>query len=374
MNLDIGVLVPVRSGGSGGFVKHLLEVVPRWMCMDNVHRVALIMPEMMTDLFSNLDTEIITVKNSDHRLGFRQMKQAVYDHKFDVIFNATARPVNIKNVPVVTKVQNIEPLQKRIYSADTIWKLRLLYMRLEHLASCRMATRILAVSDYVKNVLRSRYNFNASKIDTVYHGYNASEKVIPKRPDIDIKSGEFIFCAGSIVPYRGYEDVIDAMKNIIEHIENPLKIVFAGKASRLSKSYERMLYNLSKKNKMTPFIVWAGHLSREEMAWCFQNSKLFVQTSRAEACPNIVIESMGNGCSTVSCNFQPMPEFYQDSALYYKVGNSRDLAEKINIMLNMTPEDLNQMKYKQKKIIAKFLWDQTAKLTMESLVRAIDEF
>ncbi len=52
-------------------------------------------------------------------------------------------------------------------------------------------------------------------------------------------------------------------------------------------------------------------------------------TSRAEACPNTVLEAMAHGAVSISTDQQPMPEFYGESAAYYRATDAAQLASQI---------------------------------------------
>jgi glycosyltransferase involved in cell wall biosynthesis len=56
------------------------------------------------------------------------------------------------------------------------------------------------------------------------------------------------------------------------------------------------------------------------------NAAAFIMTSRAEACPNIVLEALSFGARCLSTDNPPMPEFFGDSARYYKAGDPESLA------------------------------------------------
>jgi glycosyltransferase involved in cell wall biosynthesis len=266
-------------------------------------------------------------------------------------------------------VQNIEPLQKAIYPMPLMWRLRLLALRREHRLACRQATRVLAVSNHTKAELCRRFGLSADTVDVVHHGVDFDEGPAC-RPSLEIP-GDFLFAAGSIVPYRGYEDCIRAIARLREWNGDTPALVLAGTGATLAEPYERMLRALAKALHVEDRVIWAGQLSRDRMNWCYRNARLFIQSSRAEACPNIQLEAIGNGCLCVSCDHPPMPEISQDAAFYYRVGDDMALAQRIRETLNLDPDEAAAARARARHRAAELSWDATAQRTLDVLCRAV---
>lgn len=370
--MKIAILITNTREVSGGFMKHLMELVKRWQQNAQVAQLEIFVLEHIFPDLPQFDGPIRRVPSNDRLRAFRQMAGLVEAGGFDVAFNTAARPVSLSRVPLVVLVQNIEPIQKPTYPMPLLWRLRLWALRRENSIACRKATRVLAVSNHVRDEVSCRFYLGAERIDVAYHGFDAAEaSAKTRKPALNISSGEFVFSAGGIVPYRGYEDIIRAIAYIRSDGGDAPCAILAGSGNSLSKSYERSLRRLSSSLKVSELIVWAGQLQREEMSWCFNNARMFIQTSRAEACPNIVLEAMGHGCSCLSCDHPPMPEFFQDAASYYSTGDIVALASAIKATLNEDAETSEFMKSKALQRAALFSWDKTAELTLDSLNRAI---
>jgi len=371
--LKVAILVPTRSGVSGGLVKHLAEVVPRWLKCNHIKRISIIATEGIHSNIEKLGVDVNHVSRNDYRTGFRKMGELVEAGAYDVVLCTTARPVRLGGCPVVTMVRNIEPLQKPTYKMSLTWRIRLWVLRHEHALACRQATRILAVSSHVKNEVCQRFRVRQDKVDVVYHGFNSDEGNEPRKFTLDTPN-DFIFSAGSIVPYRGYEDIIRALAVLRSSGSKPFCAVLAGSNSGNAKSYEQSLKKMAKSLKVEDSIVWAGQLQRDEMSWCFQNASIFIQTSRAEACPNTVLEAMGHGCVTISCDHPPMPEFFKDTAAYYSPGDYATLAQLIKKTHELSKFEAESRRSDSMQRASFFSWDATAERTLNVLERAIKDY
>ena len=368
--MRLAILVPLRNPGSGGFFKHFNEVISCWIRNKNFREIGVYTSNISLEKIKELGVKVNHVPYSFFSSDYSNLNQILKRNKYDVAFCVTARPLKSIYLPLVTLVQNIEPIQKPIYKMPILWRMRRLYLRREHKIACRKSNRIIAVSNYVKNEVCRNFKVKSQKVDVVYHGFNQADTRSLNKPDILKFNSSFLFSAGSIVPYRGYEDIIRAVSFLISKGREDLRIVFAGSKSKLAKQYIKFLRKLAKSNKLDDKIVWTGQLSHNEMTWCFQNSKLFIQTSRAESFSNIQVEAMGNRCICISCDQSPMPEILRNAAIYYKINNYRSLASKIQEALEMSD--------KEKKLIRKiaikrakfFSWEKTAEETFASLNQA----
>ena len=205
------------------------------------------------------------------------------------------------------------------------------------------------------------------------NGIDLSENIDSQRPGQIPESwkDQFLFTAGSIRPARGLEDAVYALKYLCNRGLDISALVIAGSTSSGVVNYKEKLINWLKEQDMVSKVCWTGSLNKQEMSWCYQNCKAFVMTSRAEACPNIVLEAIAHGCACVSTETLPMPEFFNDAAVYYPPKDSKALAKMIETVLAWDDNQRNAMSEKAKKRAAEFSWDICAEKTVAELAKAI---
>lgn len=371
--MKIAILNPVRTGASGGAVKHLTELLPRLLRSGSVDYIEFITPESALCGAEETGATITTVPADDYRHGFRAMGAAVQRKAFDVALCLATRQVSAVGLPLVTMVQNIEPIQERRYSAPPVWRLRLWALRREQARACAEATRVLAVSGHTKAELCRRFGLSPERVDVVYHGVDLGRSARMQKPSVPLPE-RFVFAAGSIVPYRGFEDIIKALAKLRRAAGNAPTLVLAGSVPPHARSYARCLRRLVVAVGMSEKVVWAGQLSPAEMRWCYRNAVLFVQSSRAEACPNIQLEALASGGLCVSCDNPPMPEITQNAALYYPVGNEEALAERMCELQRAGAEVQTRLRELARRRAAEFTWDGTAAGTLEVMRKAIRDY
>lgn len=368
--LSIAVVNPVRVTGSGGLLRHLEQVLPRWQRDERVRRVVVIVPRGAIAGLGRMGAEIVHVAARDFATGFREMGEIVDGGGFDVAISTSPRVVPTRHVPLATMVQNIEPIQPARYRMPMLWRARLWRLRQEIKAAVRQATRVIAVSKYVKEMVCDTCGVAPQTVEVVYHGF-ASEDVSETIPPAAPRAGRFGFCAGSLVPYRGFEDVVMALGRLDRGGMESVRFLFAGSGHHHARGYERDLRRLAERCGVTDQVIWLGELGREEMAWCYRHAEIFVQTSRAEACPNIVLEAMGHGCAIVSCDQPPMPELLGNAAHYYNTGDPGQLSMVLSQLMSAPEHVRRGLGERARAAAGRFSWDDTATRTLDVLARCV---
>jgi len=322
--MKIVLLTLTRGSVSGGFRKYLDCLVPLLRSEPGVECVEVFVPPQMVRPGSR------TWPRGDDMRGFRELRRAVSSLEPDVIFIPTARVLRAGRTPVVTMVRNMEPLEVPFGGNTLAEGLKNVARATAARLACRRADRVIAVSRHVHDFLVERWHIPEERIGTVYHGIDRPRDAAA----VPLTQERFLFTAGSIRPARGLEDVIEAMTELPED----LHLVVAGATS---------------------------------MSWCFRNAAAFVMTSRAEACPNTVLEAMANGAVSVSTDHPPMPEFFGDTATYYSERDPGHLAVQLGHILEMTESARDERRHAARARVARFTWEATARATVAELQRAV---
>jgi len=363
-SLRVAVVNLTSGGFSGGYVKYLRELVPRMRRDARVSELLVAGPHTTRDLVD------WTWPATDERRRFATLRAHVSEWRPDVVLIPTARHAAFGDVPVVTMVRNMEPLVMP-FSAPTLpERLRNVARYAAALQSSRRATRVIAVSDFVRDFLVERWAIPTSRVDTVPHGVDVVHPGLGRRPDAPDRMPE-VFAAGSIRPARGIEDLLTAL-SVLRHRGMPTTLWFAGSPTPGAEAYFAHLRRTADELGVGGDVCWLGALDAQEMQWCFEASRLFVMTSRTEACPNTVLESMAMGARAVSTDARPMPEFFADTATYYKADDGVRLAEAIAEALHHeTPVFRARLQASTRARASTFTWSRTADATLASLQRAV---
>ncbi len=350
---------------SGGAAKHLRIITPLLAQDARIQDMRIFVPQGSAGGLPN-EADIVEFPVSGPGSDFKQLRQALLEFGPQVLFVPSARYLATPGARTVTMVRNMEPLETPFRGNRMVDRIKNLARRYAAWRSSRKADRIIAVSGHVANYLVSKWNVPKAKIATVYHGVETPPA--PRRPtSIDgLGDQKFIFSAGSIRPARGLHDLVAAIAD--PAVPEAIHMVFAGQVDAGAEAYEQSLHDMATRLGVAHRIHWAGRLGPAEMSWCFSNSDLFVMTSRAEACPNTVLEALSHGCLSVSGANAPMPEFFGEAAVYYESGDSASLAQKISETLAASETARGALRAAAAERAKLYTWETCAKRTVEELV------
>jgi glycosyltransferase involved in cell wall biosynthesis len=371
-------MLNITSGGmSGGYRSYLLKMVPRLAAHPQVEALLVGMPESLD--FSELRNAVpraewLPLKSSLLTIA-REMdgtaRKAVERFSPDVLFIPTARHWSFDGVPVVNMVQNMKPMMLG-YTTYRMERVRNWVRFRQMRKAVERSNRVVAISRFVKDYLTDEIGVPETKVGVVYHGTELNGRHVGEKPACipDDWSGRFVFTAGLIYPYRGLEDLIEAWQ-LLRDVPGLPVLAIAGKVGKGMSRYYDTLKRLLLKNKLDSHIRFLGVLTPDEMTWCYRNCTAFMMTSRVEACPNIALEAMANGALCISTENPPLPEVFQDAALYYPAGQAERLAGQIRNILSLPAEERQRMRNRASARAACFSWESCADQTVAELRKVI---
>lgn len=371
-------IVNITSGGmSDGYKKFLINSIPRISNHSLVTEMYIVIPEDVNLSIPRYQDDKIRWATFSHSWLSRSRKnrkiiKSIEAFSPDVIFVPTARFIGIEGVPVVTMIQNMEPIT---YNGVNLFIEKIVnWARYrEARESILKSNKIIAISKFVENILVHKLNTPPEKIGLVYLGadeVNGSNYEKPRKVP-NTWAGKFLFTAGSVRPARGLEDLFNVSK-YINKVSDISGIVIAGAPSPRMQAYQHHLKSWVLKHGLSDKICWAGHLSYKEMGWCYQNCYAFVMTTRVEACPNTALEALSHGCICISNNIPPMPEIFSEAAVYYNQEDPKSLSEAVSSILCLDNDKRRELSEKAKRRAGDFSWDICAERTVEELRKAVE--
>lgn len=369
--MHIAIVYLSGGGLSGGARNTLRAIVPVLRGDPRVERLDLFVPPRATSIPEVASLTPDTWPVRDRWFGFPALRRELQTRRPDVVFIPTAARLDIGNIPLVCMVRNMEAVLHPF--GDNPWRVGIKNILRARIAktACRKSTRIIAVSNFVRDFLVDRWAIPTAKIGVVYHGVSApmpDEKTRPPET-LSCLNAPFWFAAGSLIPYRGYEDVIRALAARVKSGGDE-RLVLAGQ-SVYSDDYQNKMEFLARQLGIDDRVRWLGYVDAARMAWCFRHALGFVMTSRLEACPNLVLEAMANGAVSISTTHPPMPEMYGPTAAFYPAGDVDALTRAMEQTAAMSPEDRTTARATARSRAETFSWSIAAGRTIEQLQLAM---
>lgn len=188
-----------------------------------------------------------------------------------------------------------------------------IYNRLLFGLSCRIANKVIAISNNTKNDLINILKINSKKIIVVYQGVEKCFKQQTNLSEIQsIKSRyalrqPFLFYCGSISPRKNLLRLLRAFNEIKEVI--PHNLYLSGGRYWLDlEVQEYVLKNLA--NRV--FII--GHISDNDLITIYSKADIYLYPSLYEGFGLPILEAQACGCPVLTSNTSSCPEIAQKSA------------------------------------------------------------
>jgi glycosyltransferase involved in cell wall biosynthesis len=375
-------IINLTAGGlSGGYKKYLANMLPRMATHKDIDSLLCVYPDgggITPCVYESPKIEYgecsaLSLRHLAH-IPDRKMMACVKKFSPDIVFFPVDRYINFHGIPVVNMVRNMEPFVPNMRGDSMKEKIKKLVQRKFTTRSVRRADHTIAVSIYVKDYLMNPLGVDEGKISMVHHGLSSSSEGNISRPasiptDWD---RDFLFTCGSVRPARGLEDILQALV-LLKQQSLDIRLVIAGETSPGMRKYRHGLEGMLTSRGLGDSVCWTGCLNDEEMRWCYKKCRLFVMTSRIEACPNIAIEAMSNGCISIATDNPPMPEFFLDLAAYYEPGNAQALATIILSRLSLDDSQRSLLAERSRIRSKQFSWDRTAEMTLSVLTQVLNQ-
>jgi len=281
--------------------------------------------------------------------------------RFDVLIYLKNH-IPITNVLIPSKKINIvHDLLDLESTVDSNKFVNSIYNKLFFKLSCRLADKVLAISESTKREIINKLNIPPSKINVIELAVDDKFYTLPSNSPIleKTKKGlnlpdKFILYIGSDVPRKNLEHLASAFKGIMNNVPHSLILV--------GKSVKGLHKKLAKKEK----IQWKGYVSEEELIALYNLADLFVFPSLYEGFGLPILEAQACGTPVLTSNVTSCPEV---------AGNSAHLVDPYSIddIKNGMLKIIKNKDYKEKLIksgfenIKRFSWEKTVKKMMKEI-------
>ena len=366
-------LVNCLSAGSGGSLSYVRNLLPRLVAEAERQgmpgRFCFLHGRQQRALFSEIDeADRIEVDESAcssplrrYLWESRHLPQVVARHSVGQVFLPSQFGAIVDGIENVLMIRNMEPFFAGRYSYALAKGVRNRVLAPLSRRALTRADRVIAVTTVSRQYCLEDIGIPERKLSLVYHGRDASFSGgrSPRDAEVLARYGladGYIFSCGSMLPYRRFEDVIAAYGRLLTERPNLPPLILAG--GREDSRYARLIGTAAAKT--------APRQAYEDMQVLYRNSLVFVMSSEIEACPNVSIEAMSSGCAILSSDNPPLPEIFQDAALYYPARNAAALAARLAELLDSRPMR-QQLPDRALERAAFFSWQKCAEETLAVL-------
>lgn len=222
-----------------------------------------------------------------------------------------------KGIPIVWHIREFleEDLNKRFWDSK------------KSIKCLNRADAVIAISESVKRKYENILN-NDSLV-RIYNGVDI--EVFLRRSDIFKESVTTLTLAGRIVPAKGHEEVVYAVKHLVENGLTNLKVLFVGGEG--DRTFALHLKNLIRKLNIEKYFKFTGY--RNDMQKVWSETDIALVCSKAEAFGRVTVEAMMAGALVIGADTEGTAELLSNQyGLTYKQGNYLSLAKKVQYAIN----------------------------------------
>jgi len=151
------------------------------------------------------------------------------------------------------------------------------------------ADKIIAVSNYTRNIVINRYSVPPEKVEVVYNGVEFEQPAEFTSQTLPAKNDRIVLFLGRITMQKGPEYFLQAAKRVLEKIEN-VKFIMAGSGDMLYRSVE-LAASLGIGHK----VLFTRFLRGQNVDRAYKMADLYVMPSVSEPFGITPLEALRNG-------------------------------------------------------------------------------
>ncbi|MDA8233635.1 MAG: glycosyltransferase family 1 protein [Clostridia bacterium] len=228
------------------------------------------------------------------------------------------------------------------------------------------ADNIITVSNSSKDDLINLLDVPEDKISVIYEAPEPYYRPLPKEEAMTFVrenygiSNPFILYLGGFSPRKNLRVLINAYREIIANLDQPVELVMVGRESKEQKDAQ-MLAELT--NLKRP-VLWPGYVPTHQLPYFYNAAEVFVYPSLYEGFGLPPLEAMACGTPTVTTGVSSIPEVVGDAAVLVNPHDHLQLAQEIGRVLS-NREMAHQYRIKGLARAARFNWLDTARATAD---------
>jgi glycogen synthase len=203
-----------------------------------------------------------------------KVAQIAVEEKFDIIhahdwmtYPAGIAAASLSHKPLVVQVHATEFDRSGEHVNQSVYDIERQGMH--------SAGRVIAVSNYTKNIIITRYGVSAEKVEVVHNGVESHNNSHEFQPSSE-KTNKIVLFLGRVTMQKGPEYFLAAAKKVLTVISN-VKFIMAGNGDMMNRTIE-LAAKLGIGNK----VLFTGFLNGDDVRRAYKMADLYVMPSVSE--------------------------------------------------------------------------------------------
>lgn len=242
---------------------------------------------------------------------------------------------------------------------------------------------IIVPSNAVRDELAKYYKVDASKIKTVYEGFDSSiqdnavrkhgnelnadmssflggrHEKIGMSPSEKIENPYFVY-AGNAYPHKNLNRLIEAVVMLNKESDKKTMLLIASARNVFVGRLEKVIEKL----KAQDFVKLLGFVPDSELGSLLKNSLGFVAPALSEGFGLPGLEAINSGTLLLASDIQVFKEVYGNHAIYFNPFDFSSIEKAMQNVIEMDPETRKERIEEAKEFSKRYSWAKMAKETL----------
>jgi len=240
--------------------------------------------------------------------------------------------------------------------------------------SCDIADIVFTLSEFSAKDISEKLGIEKDKIVPAYIGCSDIFKNQKIKGNVFFKAkydlpDKYIFYPANFWPHKNHENLFRAVKQYKKIFKKDINLVLTGYDENNLPVIEKNIESLGLKNNVRIL----GYLDAGDMPFVYANAQALVFPSLFEGFGMPIIEAMWQDCPVLCSKNTSLPEIGKDAVLYIDPENPKDIALKINEIIE-NKKLRNALIEKGRVVRELFSYEKCAKQTLKTIEKAVENW
>jgi glycosyltransferase involved in cell wall biosynthesis len=282
--------------------------------------------------------------------------------RVDAVYTTQNMAILLSPTPSIIIIQNVEPFFGGQFPNALHLRLRLWLLRMMTEVSLRRSHRIIAISDWEKELLVERFHLPPDKIVVSYPGVTEGFRPPPAgsaallRERLGLEP-PYILSVTRLAGYGNLLNLAKAYVSLVKAGKVTMPLVIPGGV--WDRQYMGRVKKLLTAEGCADRVKFLGYVPHAHMPLLFGHATCFAFPSLLEACGTVLIEALACGTPILCCRRRPMTDVCGEAAVLFEGQDPSDIADKIFEVLS-SPSLREALSSRAVARAARFSWQQGA--------------